>query len=112
MSEQLVVWITAGSSEEAETIAQALVAELLAACVSIVPSVTSIYRWQGKVERDQEWLLMAKTRQDVLEDLVRRVQALHSYDVPEVLATPVVGGNAAYLRWIDSAVHGRWHDVD
>jgi len=111
MSEQIVVLITTGSQEEAERIAQALVAELLAACVNIIPGVTSIYRWQGEVHRDEECLLVVKSRQDVLDDLVRRVQALHSYEVPEVIALPLVGGNEAYLSWINREVHGSWHDL-
>ena len=112
MSEKLVVLMTAGSQEEAERIAQPLVAEMLAACVNIIPTITSVYRWEGQVQSDQEWLLVAKSRRDVLNDLVRRVQALHSYDVPEIIALPLVGGSDAYLRWIDREVHGGWHDLD
>ncbi len=112
MSEPLVVLMTTGSQEEAERIAQALVAEMLAACVNLVPGVTSVYRWQGQVQRDQEWLLLAKTQRPVLDELVRRVQALHSYDVPEIIALPLVGGSEAYLRWIDREVHGNWHSTD
>ena len=104
MSEPLVVLMTAGSQEEAEKIAQALVGEMLAACVNVVPGVTSVYRWEGEVQSDQEWLLVAKSRRDVLDDLVQRVQALHSYDVPEILALPVAGGSEAYLRWVDDGV--------
>ncbi len=106
MPEVVVVLVTAGSQEEAERLAQTLVAERLAACVNIVPGVTSIYRWEGKVQRDQEWLLVAKSCRDTLEDLIRCVQALHSYDVPEIIALPLVGGSEAYLRWLDREVHG------
>ena len=112
MSERLVVLMTAGSQQEAEKIAQTLVKEMLAACVNLLPGVTSVYRWEGEVQRDQEWLLVAKTTRQVLDDLVRRVQALHSYDLPEIVALPVVGGNQAYLRWIDGEVHGGWHSLD
>lgn len=112
MSEKLVVLMTAGSQEEAERIAHALVAEMMVACVNVIPGVTSVYRWEGQVQSDQEWLLVAKSRRDVLDELVRRVQALHSYDVPEVIALPLVGGSDAYLRWIDKEVHGGWHDLD
>lgn len=112
MSEKLVVLMTAGSQEEAERIARALVAEMLVACVNVIPGVTSVYRWQGEVQSDQEWLLVAKSRRDVLDELVRRVHALHSYDLPEVIALPLVGGSDAYLRWIDKEVHGGWHDLD
>ena len=112
MSERLVVLMTAGSQEEAEEIANALVKEMLAACVNVLPGVTSVYRWEGEVQRDQEWLLIAKTTRQVLDHLVRRVQALHSYDLPEIVALPVVGGNQAYLRWVDGEVHGGWHSLD
>ena len=112
MSERLVILMTAGSQEEAERIANALVKEMLAACVNVLPGVTSIYRWEGHVQHDQEGLLRATTTKEVLDDLVRRVQALHSYDLPEVVALPVVGGNQAYLRWIDGEVHGGWHSLD
>lgn len=106
MSERLVVLITAGSREEAEQIAESLVGEMLAACVNIIPGVTSVYRWQERVQRDQEWLLIAKTHSDALDDLVQRVQELHSYDVPEIIALPLSGGSDAYLRWIDREVRG------
>ena len=112
MSERLVVLMTAGSQEEADRIAHTLVAELLAACVNVIPGITSVYRWQGEVHRDQEWILVAKSRKEVLNDLVRRVQALHSYDVPEIIALPLVGGSEPYLRWIDGEVHGGWHAMD
>lgn len=112
MSDALVVLITAGSEEEAERIASTLVNELLAACVSVVPGITSVYRWEGEVKRDREWLLVVKTQRDVLNDLVGRVQALHSYDVPEVIALPIVGGSEPYLRWLDGSVHGNWNKVD
>jgi len=107
MAEQLIVLITAGSQEEAKHIARTLVGERLAACVNIVPDITSVYRWEGDIQCDQEWLLLAKSRQDLLDDLVRRAQALHSYDVPEVIAVPLVGGSEDYLRWIDGAVASR-----
>lgn len=112
MSELVVVLMTAGSQDEAERIAQALVSEMLAACVNMVPGITSVYRWEGEVHRDSEWLLVAKSRRDVLDDLIRRVQALHSYDLPEVIALPLIGGSEAYLRWVNQAVHGGWHALD
>ena len=112
MPEQLVVLMTAGSQEEADLIANTLVGEMLAACVNVLPGVTSVYRWEGEVQRDQEWLLVAKSTREVLNDLVRRVQALHSYDLPEIIALPVVDGSEGYLRWIDGEVHGGWHEMD
>jgi len=100
MSEPLLVLITAGSEQEAGDIATALVAERLAACVNVVPGITSVYRWQGEVQRDREWLLVVKSRRDVLDDLVQRVRELHSYDLPETIALPLVGGSAPYLDWL------------
>jgi periplasmic divalent cation tolerance protein len=112
MSDPIVVLITTSSQVEADRIANALVAEMMAACVNVIPGVTSVYRWQGDVQRAQEWLLVAKSRSDVLDDLIRRVKALHSYDVPEIIALPLAGGYDAYLRWIDNEVHGGWHAAD
>jgi periplasmic divalent cation tolerance protein len=112
MSERIVVLMTAGSCEEAEQIAQTLVADMLAACVNVIPGITSVYRWEGQVQRHREWLLLAKSRQDVLDELIQRVQALHSYDVPEIIALPLVGGSEEYLRWVDAEVHGGWHALD
>jgi periplasmic divalent cation tolerance protein len=106
MSEPLLVLVTAGSREEAEAIAGSLVAERLAACVNIVPGITSIYRWQGEVQRDQECLLVVKSRRDVLDELVKRVRELHSYDLPETIALPLVGGSAPYLAWLVGEVGG------
>jgi periplasmic divalent cation tolerance protein len=100
----LLVFVTTGSSEEAEKIAEALVQERLAACVNIVPAITSIYRWQGEVHRDSEVLLIAKSRPELFDSLAARVKELHSYEVPEVIALPIVVGSEAYLNWIDEAV--------
>lgn len=112
MSEHVVVLMTAGSQEEADRIAGTLVAEMLVACVNVVPGVTSVFRWAGEVQREQEWLLIAKTRSDVLSSLTQRVLALHSYDVPEVIALPLVGGSEAYLHWLDGEIHCGWHALD
>jgi periplasmic divalent cation tolerance protein len=112
MPDPLVVLITAGSQPEADELAGALVDDELAACVTVVPGVTSVYRWEGQVRREPEWLLIVKTRQDMLSDLVRRVQALHSYDVPEIIALPIVGGSEAYLRWLGTALRGSLDAVE
>lgn len=100
----VVVFITVGSQDEAIRIGRTLVEERLAACVNLVASVASTYWWQGKIEDVGEVLLVVKTRQDLLNALTTRVQALHSYTVPEVIALPIVGGNPAYLAWIDDSV--------
>jgi periplasmic divalent cation tolerance protein len=112
MPKQVVVLITTGSREEADRIANTLVAEMMAACVNVIPGVTSIYRWEGEVQRAQEWLLVVKSRIEVLDDLIRRVKALHSYDEPEIIALPLAGGSDSYLRWIDNEIHGGWHSMD
>ena len=104
--DHLLISITTGSSEEAERIAEALVQERLAACVNIVPAITSIYRWQGEVHRDSEVLLIAKSRPELFESLAARVKELHSYEVPEIIALPIVAGTEAYLNWIDESVQG------
>ena len=102
--DHLLVSITTSSLEEAERIAEALVQERLAACVNIVPAITSIYRWQEEVHRDSEVLLIAKSRPELFEPLAARVRELHSYEVPEIIAVPIVAGSKAYLSWIDEAV--------
>jgi periplasmic divalent cation tolerance protein len=98
------VLVTAGSGDEAATIARALVDERLAACANIVSGITSIYRWQGRVEQASETLLIIKTDRRQLDALVGRVRALHSYTVPEVVALAIDGGSAPYLRWLDEEV--------
>ena len=103
MTTAVVVLSTAGSREEAERIATALVEERLAACVNLVAPLTSIYRWRGAVERAEEVLLVIKTRRRSVPALVRRIGALHSYDVPEVIALPIVAGARPYLAWLAGA---------
>ncbi len=95
-----VVLCTAPDAEVASTLAEALVEERLAACVSVVGSVRSVYRWQGAVHSDDEVLLVIKTCGERLAALAERIQALHPYDLPEVIALPVSGGSSAYLDWV------------
>lgn len=97
-----VVLVTAPDTETATGMARSLVSERLAACGNVVPGLTSIYRWEGGVHEDPEVLLILKTREERMEELVRRVAELHPYDVPEVLALPVDGGLPAYLSWVES----------
>jgi periplasmic divalent cation tolerance protein len=88
-----------------EKIAGSLVESKLAACVNIVPGLTSVYWWEGKVNKDSELLLMIKSRQALLPDLTSHVRGLHPYAECEVIATPIVGGSASYIQWIlDSTV--------
>ena len=96
----LVVLITAGSYEEARKIADALVGERKAACVNIVPRVNSLFWWEGKIEGDEESLLVIKTRAELFPEVVDLVKGVHSYEVPEIIALPIIGGNQDYLTWI------------
>lgn len=96
----VVVLVTAGSADEAGRIGRALVDERLAACANVVGPIRSIYRWQGAVEDAEEHLLLLKARAADAERLEARVRALHSYDVPEVLALSVRAGSAGYLAWL------------
>ena len=100
MSDFLSVFITTPSRDEAEKIARALVEEKLAACVNIMPGVESLYRWQGKIEKNQECALIAKTSSAIFDALQKRVKELHSYHCPCITAWPIVKGNEEYLKWL------------
>ncbi|WP_119419471.1 divalent-cation tolerance protein CutA [Desertibaculum subflavum] len=100
MSDLRLVYITAGSVDEAEKIGRVLVEARLAACVNILPGMRSIYRWQGAVEMAEEAVLIAKTRAPLVPPLVARVKELHSYDVPCAVSLPILDGNPDYLRWL------------
>ena len=102
MTDAVTVLCSAPSAEVAEAIARGLVEARLAACVQIVPGLVSIYRWKGAVERDAEVLLVAKTRRDLFPALEARVRALHPYEVPEIVALPIVDGSAPYLAWLSA----------
>src|SRR5258707_7307388 len=104
MTDKLLVLTTASSKDEARKIAHALVERLLAACVNIVPQVSSIYRWEGKVEEAEEWLLIIKTTRSAFERLRDAIKELHSYDVPECIAVSIESGNREYLNWLAESV--------
>ena len=99
----IVVFLTAANGEEATRLADMLVGAHLAACVQILPEIESVYRWQGKVERQAEVLLIAKTMRSKFDELEREVRALHSYDTPEIVAVPILTGSAPYLEWLNQA---------
>ena len=101
MTDKIVVFTTCGSEEEARRLAAALIEKRLAACVNITAPVTSVYRWKGKIEESQEWMLMIKSRRERFEALRIALEAAHSYELPEVLALPVVEGSPNYLAWVD-----------
>jgi periplasmic divalent cation tolerance protein len=96
----MMMYITAKNAEEAEAIGAALVEEKLVACVNIIDRARSIYRWKGAIERESEAILIAKTRESLVEKVIERVRALHSYECPCIEAIPIVNGNPAYLQWI------------
>ena len=104
MTDKLLVLTTTGSDNEAHTIADALVERRLAACVNIVPRIQSVYRWEGKVERAEEYLLLIKTVKAREEQVRAAIRELHSYDLPECIAIPIDGGSADYLKWLSDSV--------
>ena len=101
----IVVFMTAANGEEATRLADMLVGAHLAACVQILPEMESVYRWDGKVERQAEVLLIAKTIRGKFDELEREVRALHSYDTPEIVAIPILTGSAPYLEWLNQATN-------
>jgi periplasmic divalent cation tolerance protein len=104
--EYAVVFITVGSRAEAVKISDALLEGRAAACVNTVPGVSSHYLWQGKLETDAELLLIVKTRLALIPEVNRIVSELHSYDVPEVIALPIIGGSPEYLDWLGEVTAG------
>jgi periplasmic divalent cation tolerance protein len=101
MNEYLQVVTTTASREDAQKIAETLIQDRLAACVQIIGPITSVYRWQGKIETSAEWQCVAKTRHALYGRLETAIRAVHAYQVPEILAIPVACGNAAYLHWLE-----------
>jgi periplasmic divalent cation tolerance protein len=98
------VLTTAGSEEEAARIASLLVERRLAACVQVVGPIVSRYRWRGKIEEDREWQCLVKTTRAAYEAVESAIREVHSYDEPEIIATPIIAGSAGYLAWIDQNV--------
>jgi len=98
--EPIIVLVTCGSEEEALEIANALVEKHLAACVNLVSPIRSIYRWEGKVWDEKEWLLIIKTQKKRFQELEKKVKSLHSYSVPEIISLPIVEGSSSYLNWL------------
>lgn len=101
MSGALVVFSTVGDPEDAERIARELVGRRLAACVNIVPGLTSVYRWKGQVEAEAELLLVIKTTRDSFAALCEALVSAHPYEVPEILGVPIESGHPPYLAWLD-----------
>ncbi len=104
MAEYLQVLTTTGSEEEAERISTALVERKLAACVQVLGPIASRYRWRGEVETAREWMCVAKTEASRYPQVEAAIRELHSYDEPEIVATPIVAGSVGYLDWISNSV--------
>jgi len=104
VSDYVQVMTTAGSEEEAGRIASLLVERRLAACVQVVGPIASRYRWQGEIEEEREWQCLAKTTRAAYEAVEAAIREVHSYDEPEIIATPIVAGSAGYLAWINQNV--------
>ena len=100
----IVIFVTAANKKEARKIAAGLVKEKLAACVNIIEGVRSLFRWQGKIDMAQEVLLVIKSRKTLMNRLIKKVKSLHSYEVPEIIALPIIEGSKTYLDWIDNSI--------
>jgi periplasmic divalent cation tolerance protein len=104
MTDMRIVLTTAGSQSEARRIAEILVERKLAACVNIVSRVQSIYRWEGKTQEAEEWLLIIKSMKDSFEKLRDAIKELHPYELPECLSLPVEEGSEEYLNWVKESM--------
>ncbi|MEM3673010.1 MAG: divalent-cation tolerance protein CutA [Candidatus Bathyarchaeia archaeon] len=100
----IVVLVTTSSKEEAEKIANSLLNERLIACANIIGPVHSLFWWTGKIDRAEEYVLLMKSRENLFDELSKRVKTLHSYEVPEIIALPVVKGYKAYMEWLDNSL--------
>ena len=99
-----MVLMTAGNAAEAARLAEMLVGAQLAACVQILPPMSSVFRWEGAIQRQNEVLLIAKTDRSRFEDVEREVRALHSYETPEIIALPITAGSLPYLKWLSASL--------
>jgi periplasmic divalent cation tolerance protein len=100
-TDRIIVLITAGSEEEAHKIAELLVNEKKAACVNILPGVDSLFWWEDKLDSARESLLLVKTKASLFPEIIELVKRTHSYEVPEIIALPIVTGSEDYLKWLD-----------
>lgn len=111
-SEYIIILVTAANREEAIKIADALLAQRKAACVNIIPKVSSMFWWGGKVDRAEENLLIIKSRTELFDEVVSSVKAIHSYEVPEIIALPVIKGSPDYLSWVTKETETKSGDTD
>jgi len=101
INEYIQVFTTVEKKEDADRIASAVVRKRVAACAQILGPIHSTYWWKGKVEEAGEWLCVMKTRKDLFSDLEKEIRSMHPYEVPEIIALPIVAGSKSYLEWID-----------
>ena len=106
MTDKIVILSTCADEAEAEKVARALVDRHLAACVNVLPAVRSFYRWQGKIESSAECLLVVKTSRALFSSIRAVLESVHSYELPELIALPIVEGSPTYLAWLDSSLGG------
>lgn len=99
-----IILTTASGEEEGRSIANTLVEKQLAACVNIIPKISSVYRWEGQIQSETEVLLLIKTTKDLEAEVYREVQKEHSYDTPELITLPIINGSEKYLDWMTNAV--------
>ncbi len=107
---EVVIFITTSNEEEARLIAELLLNQRKAACVNIMPGLHSLFWWEGKIDSAEETLLIVKTKASLIEDVISLVKENHSYEVPEVIALPIVDGNPDYLNWINEVVSKEYAD--
>jgi periplasmic divalent cation tolerance protein len=100
MEEAIIVFVTCGSEEEASKISNSLIEKRLAACANIISPIRSIYRWEGKIWDEKEYLIIIKTKRSNFEELEKEIKSLHSYSVPEIVALRISEGSIPYLNWI------------
>ncbi|MGO9136334.1 MAG: divalent-cation tolerance protein CutA [Syntrophales bacterium] len=104
MKPYIQVMTTTDNKEDAEKIAMSLVEKRLAACVQIAGPITSLYRWKGNIEKTQEWQCWIKSKEILYKEIEKAIKSVHPYEVPEIIAIPIVAGSRGYLQWLESEV--------
>jgi len=105
MANYIQVITTVDKKEEAETIARILLEKRLAACVQVIGPGMSFFWWKGEIDRAEEYICFIKSRQDLYDRLETAIKAVHPYDIPEILVTPILGGGPDYLKWLETELH-------
>lgn len=107
MSQAIVVQTTTGSSADAEKLAAIIIDNAKGACVQIVGPMTSVYQWQGTIQKEEEFLVSIKTTSQVFSSLAELIRQHHAYDVPEIIAIPIIDGSREYLEWVTNQLHNQ-----